>query len=293
VLLITGWTISSAVFDPVAHLYLPHVRLVAYDHRGTGRSAPWFAPVSMATLAADAARVLDDRAIGSAHVLGLSLGAAVALELAIRMPHRLKSLVLVGGAAGGPTMVRPGLMATGGTILAVLSDGASHGQAWPAAALFSARFRSEHPEKVSAYMPYFARHRAPPWMTGWQALAAACFARRGSLARVRAATLVLHGGRDVLSPVANARVLADGIPRAELDVVSDSGHAVPLECPEATARLLIAWIRRQATAEPAEPRRLGVIGELVTRPASLPAGAWRNGLDAFALVGRRGPRRLR
>src|SRR5258705_2347519 len=102
VLIVTGWTISSAVFDPVAHLYLPHVRVVAYDHRGTGRSAPWLAPVSMAMLAADAARVLDDRAIGSAHVVGLSLGAAVALELAIRMPHRLQSLVLVGGGARGP-----------------------------------------------------------------------------------------------------------------------------------------------------------------------------------------------
>ena len=39
-----GWTISSAVFDPVADLYVPHVRVVAYDHRGAGRSAPWLAP---------------------------------------------------------------------------------------------------------------------------------------------------------------------------------------------------------------------------------------------------------
>jgi hypothetical protein len=31
VLLITGWTISSAVFDPIADLYLPHVRVIAYD----------------------------------------------------------------------------------------------------------------------------------------------------------------------------------------------------------------------------------------------------------------------
>ena len=36
VLLITGWTISSAVFDPVAHLYEPQVRILAYDHRGAG-----------------------------------------------------------------------------------------------------------------------------------------------------------------------------------------------------------------------------------------------------------------
>ena len=107
VLLITGWTISSAVFDPIADLYVPHVRVLAYDHRGGGRSAAWLAPVSAAMLAADAARVLDDRGVRSAHVVGLSLGAGVALELAIRMPHRVRSLVLVGGSAGGPTTVLP------------------------------------------------------------------------------------------------------------------------------------------------------------------------------------------
>jgi pimeloyl-ACP methyl ester carboxylesterase len=143
VLPITGWTISSAVFDPVAGLYVPHVHVVAYDHRGAGRSAPWLGRVSMATLAADAARVMDDRGIGSAHVLGLSMGAAVALELAIRMPHRVKSLVLVGGGAGGPATPRSGVrtaLATAGTVLA---DSARHRHAWPAAILFSARFRDE------------------------------------------------------------------------------------------------------------------------------------------------------
>jgi pimeloyl-ACP methyl ester carboxylesterase len=43
VLVIIGWTISSAVFDPVVELYLPRVRVVAYDHRGTGRSGAWSA----------------------------------------------------------------------------------------------------------------------------------------------------------------------------------------------------------------------------------------------------------
>jgi 3-oxoadipate enol-lactonase len=286
VLLITGWTISSAVFDPVADLYLPHVRIVAYDHRGAGRSAPWFAPVSMAMLAADAARVLDDREVASAHLVGLSMGAAVALELAVRMPQRVKSLVLVGGAAGGATMATPSLPAATGTVATVLSESLRHRYPWPAAALFSAGFRDEHPDKVSEYMPYFARHRAPPYMIGWQALAAACFARRGSLARVRAPTLVLHGGQDTMTPVANARILADGIPGADLHVEPDAGHAVPLEHPKATARLLTEWVQRHATVEPAAPRRLDVIGERLTRPFSLHAGGLRNAGDAAALVAR-------
>ncbi len=287
VLLITGWTISAAVFDPVAELYLAHLRVVAYDHRGAGRSMPWLAPVSMAMLAADAARVLDDRGIASAHVIGLSMGAAVALELAIRMPHRVKSLVLVGGGAGGPTIARPSLGTAAATIGTVLADSVRHRHAWPAAALFSTDFRNEHPDKISAYMPYFAAHRAPPWMTGWQALAVACFGRRGSLSRVRAPTLILHGGQDAMAPVANARLLADGIPSAELHVIPGAGHAVPLEHPTASAQILISWVERHATIDPRPPRVVDVIGERVTRPLSLPAGTLRNSRDAASTIARR------
>jgi pimeloyl-ACP methyl ester carboxylesterase len=286
VLLITGWTISSAVFDPVAELYLPHVRVIAYDHRGAGRSAPWPAPVSMAMLAADAARVLDDRGIAAAHVVGLSMGACVALELAIRMPQRVKSLVLVGGGAGGPTTTRPTLRAAAGTLGNVVEDTIRHRRVWPAAALFSEDHRKCHPDTVAAQMPFFARHRAPPWTTGWQTVAVACFGRRASLEQVQAATLVLHGGRDAMTPVANAQLLADGIPRAELHIASDAGHAVPLEHPEVTAELLVGWVRRHSGAQTPPPRRCDALGERVTRPFSLQAGALRNTRDAAASVAR-------
>ena len=286
VLLITGWTISSAVFDPVADLYLPHVRVIAYDHRGAGRSARWLGPLSMATLAADAARVLDDRGVDSAHVIGLSMGSGVALELALRMPQRVKSLVLVGGGAGGPSTVRPSVGSAARTAGSVLSDTVRHRGVWPAAALFSERFRDDHADQVAGYMPSFARHRAPPWTTAWQTLAVACFGRRSSLHRVRAPTLVLHGGHDVMSPIGNALLLADGIPGTELHVFADAGHAVPLEDPEESARLLVDWVRRHAGAQPPRPRRREVVAERVTRPVALHAGMLRNTRDATRAVRR-------
>ena len=287
VLLITGWTVSSAVFDPVADLYLSRVRIIAYDHRGAGRSAPWPAPVSIAMLAADAARVLDDRGLQDAHVVGLSMGAAVALELAIRMPQRVKSLVLVGGGAGGPSTSRPGLSEAWGAVGAVLSDSVRNHCVWPAAALFSERFRDEHPERVAEYMPYFAQHRAAPWAMGWQLLAAACFGRRRSLHRVRAPTLVLHGELDVMSPAGNAWLLADGIPGAQLHLVADAGHAVPLEHPEACAALLLDWVDAHAGFASPRPSRLGTIVERATRPLALQTGTLRNTRDAATLALRR------
>jgi pimeloyl-ACP methyl ester carboxylesterase len=283
VLLITGWTISSAVFDPVADLYVPHVRVIAYDHRGAGRSGPWPFPVSMAMLAADAARVLDERGVPSAHVVGLSMGAAVALELAVRMPSRVRSLVLVGGGAGGPSMtVAPPLRVASAAGL-IVGETVRNRRLWPAAGLFSERFRADHPDRVAAFMPYFSRHLAPPWTSAAQMLAVSCFSRDRSLHRVRAPTLVVHGEEDVMVPPANARRLAAGIPEAELRLVPGVGHAVPLERPEMVAETLVGWVRRQAENVPPQATSLGALGERLTRPFSLHAGALRNVRDALGM----------
>jgi pimeloyl-ACP methyl ester carboxylesterase len=287
VLLITGWTISSAVFDPVARLYTPHVRCIAYDHRGSGRSAPWLAPVSMAMLAADAARVLDTCDVRHAHVVGVSMGAMVALELAVRMPDRVKSLVLVGGGAGGPQTTIPSATGAARTMSELVIDSVRRGRPWPAAALFSKRFRDEHPERVAELVPAFGMHRAPPWTAWWQTLATSCFARHESLGRVRAPTLVLHGDEDAMSPLENAMTLARGIPGARLHIERGAGHAVPLERADACAALLLDWFGDHAGSVPVTRGGWGRATERVTRPFALHAGALRNTRQAAPAVLRR------
>lgn len=274
VLVITGWTISSAVFEPVAHLYLPHVRTIAFDHRGSARSAPWLGPVSMAMLAADAARVLDEQDVACAHVVGLSMGAMVALELAIRMPARVKSLVLVGGAAGGPQTRIPDVRSLARTVGELGGD--LRGGTWPAAVLFSPEFRRSHPEEVARLVRPFQRYRPPPWTVQFQTVAASCFSRFGDLHRVRAPALVVHGELDVMTPVANAHALVAGIPDAELWLVAGAGHAAPMEQPEEAARRLVAWTARHAASVPAAAGLADRVGERVTRPFALPAGVARS-----------------
>jgi hypothetical protein len=90
-------------------------------------------------------------------------------------------------------------------------------------------------------------------------------------------------------PVANARLLADCIPGAELRVVPGAGHAVPLEEPKACARMLVDWVERHAGLEPAEPGLLRSVGERATRPFALHAGALRNTRDALNRLARREP----
>ena len=284
VLLITGWMISSAVFDPIAHLYVPHARIIAHDHRGTGRSERWSGPVSAALLASDAARVLDELSLAHAHVVGVSLGAAVALELAVRMPHRVRSLVLVGGGAGGPRTALPPVGEAIATATAVARESTGRRGLWPAAALFSSDFRAERPDLVAEYVPYFVSDLAPAVAASWQLLAVTCFSRQGSLQRVRAPTLVVHGGADKMVAPANAAHLARAIPGAKLHIASGAGHAVPLERPEATSRLLLDWFEAQRHSRPPACGRRDRLTERMSRPFSLVSGSARNARDAVTLA---------
>src|SRR3954449_9886471 len=78
---------------------------IRYDHRDTGRStsyAPGRPAYTGDDLVADAARVLDGYGIARAHVVGVSMGGALAQLLALDHPDRVASLVLMSTSPAGP-----------------------------------------------------------------------------------------------------------------------------------------------------------------------------------------------
>jgi len=77
-------------------------RVVAFDHRGHGESAPSYDPADYtpSLMAGDAAALLDQLAIGRAHVFGYSMGARVAAFMALEHPERVASLILGGLGQG-------------------------------------------------------------------------------------------------------------------------------------------------------------------------------------------------
>src|SRR3954453_9486988 len=146
-LLITGFTISSAVFEPVLDLYTPRLECIVFDNRGSGRSS---APLltSMPELAADAAGLLRALGLDSAHVYGLSMGGMIAQELAIRFPERVRGLVLGGTTPGGPRAARPTRRELRALGAAAATGRHDSERSWLAGWLFSDDFRREQPERV-------------------------------------------------------------------------------------------------------------------------------------------------
>lgn len=291
-LLITGFTISAAVFDPILPLYSQRFECLTYDNRGSGRSGSPLRLTSMPELAADAARLLDALGVASAHVYGLSMGGMIAQELAIRFPDRVRGLILGGTTAGGPRAVRPALRELAMLAGATVGGLRQPGRPWMAAAVFSPEFRREQPEQVRALLKHFTRHRARPqgYPAHWWATVYHDTISR--LGRIQAPTLVMHGEHDAMSPLGNARLLAERIPDAELVLVPDAGHAYPLERPEESFDRLTDWLDRRGPIPAGRPHTgLGARLEPFTRPLGLPVGALRTGRSLVGLAGDRARRR--
>lgn len=284
-LLITGFTISSAIFDPIVGLYEDEFDCIRYDHRGSGRSGapPW--PTSMPELAGDAVRLLDALGIESAHVYGLSMGGMVAQEMAIRFPDRVRGLVLGCSTAGGPRAIRPTVREWKALAGAMAGGLRERGRPWLAGALFSPAFRREHPERVRELLRFFAAHRAPPHGAASHFLASVYHDTVSRLHLIEAPTLVLHGECDAMAPLANARLIADRIPDAELRIVKGAGHAYGLEAPEQSHDLFLDWIRRHEPIATGRRRRdVAASFEPATRALGLPIGVLRTGRSLAGLA---------
>jgi hypothetical protein len=91
-----------------------------------------------------------------------------------------------------------------------------------------------------------------------------------------------------MSPLANARLLAERIPDAELAVLPGAGHAYALEQPEAAFERFAEWMDRRSPIAPGAPRQgVAAMAEPFTRAFGLPIGAARTGASLAGLVGER------
>lgn len=208
-------------------------RVVIMDNRDVGRSSMASNPYTIADMADDLAGLLDALGIQRTHVLGLSMGAMIAQEFALRYANRLDRLVLTGsGAAPARSAFDPIRIwswvkvndATGETFV---------GQQFTS--LFSTAFLRNR-EAVQQTIALLASNPHPTTPEAYQRQAQAYleFDSLDRLGDITATTLVIVGEQDLVTPPWIAREVADAIPGARFEVIRGEGssHVVPIERPD-------------------------------------------------------------
>jgi 3-oxoadipate enol-lactonase len=209
-------------------------RVIAFDNRDTGGSTrmPW--GYTAAQMAGDAVAVLDAAGERRAHVYGISLGSLVAQEVALRHPDRVQALVLGASSAGGFAAYKPSPSSFAQTFLVRVGAMGPEEAVWAAVPYsYAEKTRRLHPERIAADVAH--RVSSPPEALAYlhQAAAVATHDAYARLNRMAAPTLVVHGEQDVFVPPANALVLAERIPAAELRLWPDAGHVYTIDEPQA------------------------------------------------------------
>ncbi len=220
----------------------PHYRILAPDARGHGRSPKPLGPYSIAEMTNDVVDVMDDLGVESAHVAGLSMGGAIAQQLAITYPERVRSLVLVNTFARVRPVGVTGLQRFFKRIWA-LQFGTMRDLGEPVMlGLFP---KPEQAEVRRLGLERFLSHNTSKEVYKSVLRAVVSFDSRRHLAQITAPTLIVAGDRDRTVPMLCKQELARGIPNARLVIIPDSGHATPIDQHERFNEVLLEFLSHQ------------------------------------------------
>jgi pimeloyl-ACP methyl ester carboxylesterase len=201
----------------------------AWDTPGCGGSDDPSAGWRMADYADCLAAWLEAAGIERPHVLGLSWGGTLALELYRRHPHVPASHVLAGAYAGWAGSLPPEEVSA--RLERVERELERPPEEW-AAGYLPGFFGEGPPQELADEIVAMICDLHPAGTrTMLEAMAEADL--RDVLPQVRVPTLLLHGERDARSPLAVARALHEAIPGSQLVVLPGLGHLANAEAPEA------------------------------------------------------------
>jgi 3-oxoadipate enol-lactonase len=236
--LIPGTFADRRTWSRVVGRLSSHFRCLLLDPRGTHETPDPGTPFTADDLAGDVAAAMDAAGVTRAHLVGHSLGASVAVILAARHPDRVRRLVACSPAAIPdayqeaildlwtalaasrlpPHAVHLGLVINAfgrgafenGTVRAIVDE---------------MDRRPLNRATIQRYIECDRQLDLSPVMRN-----------------VDAATLVIVGSEDALTGVGQARIVAEGVPGARLEVIDGAGHGPHLETPMAFARLVSSFL---------------------------------------------------
>lgn len=230
----TAWPLQLAALAP-------HHRVLVFDNRGAGRSDAPDVAYTTPGMAQDLLGLLDGLGVARAHLLGLSLGGAIAQEAVIAAPARFASLQLHATWAGPHPYFHALVNAV--RAVRVQLDRESFYRAlsvW----LFTPRGFVSQSELIETVILAATHHPHPMALHAYlrQTDAVLGHDARDRLHLIQCPTLVAAGSQDLITPPFLAVDLASQIPGARLQILPDLGHGGLWEDPETFNRACLDFL---------------------------------------------------
>jgi pimeloyl-ACP methyl ester carboxylesterase len=252
-LLLHGLGSSSLDWDEQIGVYAEHFRVIAPDLRGFGRSSKPIGPYSIRLFGEDLTALLDRLKISRCHVLGYSMGGAIALQMATHPESRFSSLILVNTLASFEVDHWRKQMFVLVRIAMARFVGMERMARFGAKRLFP----DPHQSHLRRRMIERHRHNTP------HSYLAALHALKGwtvkeLLPRIDVPTLVVAADQDYFSVEEKAEFVA-AMPNARLEIVTQSRHGTPFDQSERFNKLVMAFLFESMEPSGRAPwwRRLG------------------------------------
>ena len=240
VLLIAGLGDPAEAWQPQLDGLSDRFRLTAFDNRVAERTPLPEGHLSASTMADDAAALLRALGVSSAHIVGFSMGSAIAQELALRHPELVRSLVLMSTYARPDALWRFQLNFWRWLVEVAPSE----------RAFFEAFFTWVYTPRAHAngtVGQIVEEALAFPYqqsVEAFQAQVDVCLKHdtEDRLPEISAPTLVLSGELDIILPPRFGRSVTAEIPNARFEVMPEEAHQPFQEVPEEfNARVETFW----------------------------------------------------
>lgn len=237
VLLVHGSNLDSRSMAPLATALAPTHTVIETDLRFHGRSRDGTEPFAFDR---DMVEVLDAAGVVTASVIGHSLGAAVALDMALSAPRRIERLVLMGPSIGGKPATRPpaGFEALVRALQAndLEQAGVVLGNLPVMALVRDTTGQPAVRRMVADNVRLFRADRSRVVPTGAPAI--------GRLGEIRVPVLLLLGSADPTEAGDAARDILTQVPGARAETIERCGHLLPLDCGPEVVRAVKGFLGR-------------------------------------------------
>ncbi|MBL7204202.1 MAG: alpha/beta fold hydrolase [Desulfobacteraceae bacterium] len=239
--LIHGLGSSARDWEAQVPEFAQAYRVVTVDLRGHGRSDAPQGPYSIDMFASDLAALLQVLSLMPAHVIGLSMGSAVAWHLALDYPQVVHTLVLTNMSAEVPVKTWSARWTFYSRVLMVHVLGMHQVGKLLAPKLFP---RPEQADQRRKMIQRWAQNdknaylRALYTLKNWSVM--------DRLGEVQCPVLVVASDQDY-SSLTHKKEYTLRMPRAELVVIEDARHALPLEKPAAFNAAVMKFLASNAT----------------------------------------------